>query len=63
MEQPRAQEQQAIVQEQAAPQESIGSLLNLPVAVQKPQRTQQADSDEDLSYEEKEAFSDLFGKL
>jgi hypothetical protein len=64
MEQPQAQEQQMAVQEQAAPQESIGSLLSPPiVSPQKPQQVQQTDDDEELSYEEKEAFSDLFGKL
>jgi len=63
MEQPQVQTQQIIVQEQASPQESIGSLLSLPIAVQKPQQAKQTDDDEELSYEEKEAFSDLFGKL
>jgi hypothetical protein len=63
MEQPQSQEQQAVAQEQAAPQESIGSLLNLPIAAQKTQQVRNADEEEELSYEEKEAFSDLFGKL
>jgi hypothetical protein len=63
-EQPQVQEQQMIVQEQAVPQDSIGDLLSPSVVVpQKPQQAQQAEDEEELSYEEKEAFSDLFGKL
>jgi len=39
---------------------SVDQLLSPPMVVQKP-RTE--DDDEELSHEEKEAFSDLFGKL
>jgi len=64
MEQPQVQGQQVIAQEQTAPQDSIGDLLSPPIATpQKSQQAQEADEEKELSYEEKEAFSDLFGKL
>ncbi|VVB73896.1 Uncharacterised protein [uncultured archaeon] len=51
-------------EQQAAPQGSVIDLLSPPVVTQqKPQQARESDEDDDLSYEEKEAFSDLFGKL
>lgn len=51
--------------EQSASQEQgvvVDQLLNPPMTVQQKQ-AQNREDEEDLSYEEKEAFSDLFGKL
>lgn len=54
----------ASTEQSAAPQEEtvvVDQVLNPPMTVQ--QKQPNREDEEDLSYEEKEAFSDLFGKL